>query len=136
MAGVMNQPLAQDPMGTELYPSTDAEKDMIVEQVVTMIHSDEVINKLKSSLINAQPEQVVEIVSTLAVAVVTNMVGAIEEQTKRDISPQAELGIVAMSIEEMMTIATQFGLQVQSEMVANAVEIASNKYNASLQGGM
>jgi len=134
MPGVMNQPLAQDPMAGQVYPSTDEEKDMIVEQVITMIHSDEVKQGIKDALINAQPDKVVEIISSLAVSMVTNVVGAIEEQTQRDISPQAELGIVAMSVEEMMTIGTQFGLKATEEMVGNTVQIASNKYNASVGG--
>lgn len=142
MAGVLDsgvQPMAQDPMASQEFPSTDEEKDLIVEQVLSMLHSEEVMAGLKDSFANMKGDQAVDNIATFATSIVLKVVDEIEVQTKRDISPKAELGIVAMSVEELMTIAGQYGLKASPEMVANAVEIASNKYNKAVQkqsGGM
>ena len=130
----MMQELARDPMEGQEYPSTEEEKDVIVEQVLNMLHSEEVIDTLSKSLREVNPDKAIETVAQIASAFTVKVVTTIEDQVQRDINPNAELGILAIVVEEMMTIGTQYGLQVNEEMVANTVQIASNQYNEMIKG--
>lgn len=114
------------------YPQNKEEAENIVVQMVNMIHSEEVGKGLAQAIQGGQ-EEPVQVMAQLGAQLAAKVVKAIEQQTKRDILPETELGVLAIAVEELATLAANFGLNVDEPMVGNIVQIASEIYNKMVE---
>jgi len=112
----------------EPYPATQEEAEVLVTQMVNMIHSEEVSQGL-AKVIQGGNNDPVNTISQIGAQLAVKVIKSIEQQTKRDILPETELGVLAIAVEELATISANFGLQVDQEMVANMVQIGSDMFN-------
>ena len=110
------------------YPANEEEGKQLVANVINMIHSEQITNSLVETLKQGQ-QNPIETIGQLGAMLTLKVVSGIEKETQRDIPPETELGILSMSIEELFTIASNFGLQADEEMVRNAVQVGSGIFN-------
>ncbi len=116
------------------YPGTEEEVDQLISNVINMVHSEEIRNKAVKTLQTNQGK-VVEVIAQLSAISTVMIVKAIEQNVQRDITPDTELALLAIVVEEFYTIAANLGKKVSEEEVANSVQIAGPMYNKILEGG-
>lgn len=116
----------------EPYPATQEEAEVLVTQMINMIHSEEVSKGLAQVIQNGT-EDPINTIAQIGAQLAVKTIKTLEQQTGRDILPETELGVLAIAIEELATISANFGLQVDEAMVSNMVQIGSDMFNQMIQ---
>lgn len=118
----------EDPMQGAPYPADETERDTLISQVLNLIHTEKTSDSLVSFLKTAG-DSPIEPIAKMGAQLTLKTVRSIESQTGRDIPGDTELGILSMAIEELATIATNFGVSFTPEMIENSVQIGAQMYN-------
>jgi len=120
----------EEPQGT--YPANEEEKETLIANVIKLIHKKETSQALLKSMQGGQDP--VEVVAKLSAMITYRVIDSLEKESRRDIPPKTELGVLQMSVEELYTVATNAGAQVDAEMVANSIEIGAAMFNDLQEG--
>jgi len=110
------------------YPATEEEVETLVTQVINFIHDKNVNGGFVEHLKKGRGD-VQEVVMQTASAMAVKIISAIEQEKGRDIPPETELGVLAMVVEELYTIASNYGKEVSPEEVQNTIQVAASQFN-------
>ena len=117
----------------ESYPATEEERDTLISQVLDLIHSEQTSDTLVQFMKTAG-ESPVEPIAKMASQITSKVITSIEQQTNRDVTGDTELAVLSMAVEELSTIATNFGVNFSPEMVQNSIQIGAQMFNQLMQG--
>lgn len=124
--------LGEQANNTQPFPATEEEVEKLVTQVINFVHDKAVMDSVMK-VFSSGRDRLQEAIAQIATGMVIKVVAEIEDQTSRDILPDTELGILSMIIEELYTVATNYGNKVSPEEVQNTIQIASSMYNQALK---